>query len=191
MMIMRLFAQVTALCLALLMCTGCGAKKEAPEPGIGTEPVAAAASMEEEEAAAAAESAEEAEEDAAEEAAAPAEQEEAELSFEGNTAYARPEAVYLDENGKLAVKVTGRGYGFNGILPIRNGKIIVPFYADVKVGEKTVSWNSVSMGGGAITYTFDLTELPDEVILYSSDNKDEKFTFEAAPCITDGPPAEQ
>ena len=187
MLITRFFTQITALCLALIMCTGCGAKKEAPELNSSTETAAAAASTEEEAAAAEMESAEK----AAEETAAQDEQEEAELRFEGDTAYAKPAAVYLDENGKLTVQVAGRGYGFNGILPLRNGKIIVPFYADVKVGEKTVSWDSASIGGGAITYTYDLTELPDEVILYSSDNKDEQFTFDAAPCITDGAPAEQ
>ena len=186
-MIMKVFAQITALCLALIMCTGCGVKKETPELKSSAEPAAAAASIEEEAAAAETESAEE----EAEEAAAEDEQEEAELSFEGNTAYAKPAAVYLDENGKLNVKVAGRGYGFNGILPLRNGKLIIPFYADVKVGEKTVSWDSASIGGGAITYTYDLTELPDEVILYSSENKDEQFTFAAAPFITDGAPAEQ
>lgn len=183
MLIGRIFAQIAALCLALLMCTGCGAKKEAPALNSSAEPAAAAASIEEEAAAEETES--------AEEAAAPTEQEEAELGFEGNTAYAKPAAVYLDENGKLTVKVEGRGYGFNGILPIRNGKITIPFYADVKIGEKTVSWDSASIGGGAITYTYDLKELPDRIILYSSDNKAEQFTFDAEPYITDGAPAEQ
>ena len=182
-MIMSVFARFTAFCLALILCAGCGTKKEAPVLNSSAEPAVAAASIGEEAAAAETES--------AEEDAAPTEQEEAELRFEGDTAYAKPAAIYLDENGKLTVKVAGRGYGFNGMLPIRNGKIVVPFYADVKVGEKTVSWDSASIGGGSITYTYDLTELPDEVILYSSDSKDEKFTFEAAPYITDGAPAEQ
>ncbi len=139
-MIMSVFARFTALCLALIRCAGCGTKKEAPVLNSSAEPAVAAASIGEEAAAAETES--------AEEDAAPTEQEEAELRFEGDTAYAKPAAVYLDENGKLTVKVAGRGYGFNGMLPIRNGQIVVPFYADVKVGEKTVSWDSASIGGG-------------------------------------------
>ena len=66
MLIGRIFAQIAALCLALLMCTGCGAKKEAPALNSSAEPAAAAASIEEEAAAEETES--------AEEAAAPTEQ---------------------------------------------------------------------------------------------------------------------
>ena len=45
-MIMRVFAQFTALCLALIVCAGCGAKKEAPALNSSAEPAAAAARAE-------------------------------------------------------------------------------------------------------------------------------------------------
>ena len=126
-----------------------------------------------------------------EEADEPVEPEYITLSYDGNTASVTVDSVYLDEDGKLAVTLAGTGYSFNGILPFRNGSIVVPFRVDARIGASTYSWDTASFGSGTITYLFDVTELPEQVVLYSSDNRDEQFVFDAAPFIKDGPPADE
>lgn len=109
------------------------------------------------------------------------------LSYDGNTASVTVDSVCLAEDGKLAVALTGTGYTFNGILPIRNGKLVVPFGVDVEIGGTRYSWNTANFDGNIVTYFTDATELPDQIILYSNDNKDKEFTFDAAPFITGTP----
>ncbi len=178
---MKRFFVITALILVMCLFTGCQTEKAAADSSAGASasPVPAAS-----EAAAEAEAAEEqpAEEPAAEE------QEPVMLTYEGETARACVDSIYFDEDGRLAVVIAGQGYGFNKILPIRNGRIVMPFYADIRTAGTVHSWDSASISEGAITYLFDVAQLPEEVILYSADNKDEQFVFDAAPYILDEPP---
>lgn len=112
------------------------------------------------------------------------------LSYDGKTALARVTSVFLNEEGKLTVLVSGSGFGFNGMLSIRNNKIVVPFGADVRIGTNTYGWQTAQMGGETIMYYFDRSDMPDQVILYSNDNKDKQFVFDAKPFIQSSPSAE-
>ena len=182
---MRKTAVILALLLLLSLGTGCGAKRatvdisdggnlSAPVSG-STEPATG-------------------KDDTGklpEEADAPKEPEYVTLSYEGNTASVTVDSVFLDDDGKLSVALKGVGYSFNGILPFRNGSIVVPFGADIRIGETKYSWDTASFGSGTITYLFDAADLPEQIILYSSDNKDEQFTFDAAPFISDAPPVKE
>ena len=106
------------------------------------------------------------------------------LSYDGNSASVTVDSVFLDDDGKVSVVLKGTGYSFNGILPIRNGQLVVAFGVDALVGETRYSWHTASFENDTITYNTDATELPEQIVLYSNDNKDEEFTFEAGPFIT-------
>jgi len=181
---MRKIASVLVAALLLGLLAGCGTERasvdisdggdlSAPVSG-GTEPT---------------DNAEDAEPQ--EEADEPAEPEYVTLSYEGNTASVTVDSVYFDVEGKLTVMLKGTGYTFNGILPFRNGSVVIPFSADVQIGQTTYSRKTVTMGGGTVSFSYDVSELPEKIILYSNSDKDEKFTFDASPFITDGPPADE
>ena len=175
---MKRFIIITILVLAAILLTGCQAERATVDISDGGKDLAAPAP------AAAV---------TAEEPAIPDEQPEEEppaaepayvtLSFEGQGATAAVESICFEPDGRLAVTVTGSGYAFNKVLPLRNGKIIVPFSADLRTGGKTRPWDTVNFSEGTIKYLYDVSELPDEVILYSTDNEDEQFVFDAAPYI--------
>ncbi len=177
---------VAALCLG----AGCGTRKadvDMSDGGAALDPSPAAAKTE---AAGNADTEPEpSPEPAPEEEQAPPAQEPVTLRYEGESAAACVDSIYFDQDGRLAVVVAGQGYAFNKVLPIRNGKIVVPFYADIRTGGQTHSWDTASFGDGAITYLFNVKQLPEEVILYSADNRDEQFVFDAAPYIRAEAPA--
>ncbi len=182
---MKKTAIILALFLMLGLFTGCGAERVKVDISDGGD-LTAAAPEETQAVALPAEA-----EVLPEEESAPAEAETVSLSFEGNRASVTVDSVYVGDDGKLNVVLSGVGYSFNGILPFRNGRLVVPFNVDVRIGEKTYSWNTVNFGDGTNTYLFDVGKLPEQIILYSSDNEDEQFVLDAAPYITDTPPAEE
>lgn len=63
--------------------------------------------------------------------------------------------------------------GFGNVMHMRDGQIVVPIWAYVIKDGVKYSASSVSCdSSGVYTYMFDLAELPDEVYLYSVENKD-------------------
>ena len=108
------------------------------------------------------------------------------LQYEDNSASMSVKTVAIGDDGNLEVTLEGVGYGFNGMLPMRGGSMIIPFNAEVVVDGTTYSWNTASTGNGEIVFFYDITDIPDQIILYSADeNHDEKFTVDAAPYIAE------
>lgn len=184
---MKRILVIIALILAVILLTGCGTEKASMDISDGGDLAAPAAA---EQAEAETPDPQPAEEPAAEEPTAeepaPAAPAVVTLTYEGESASAVPESICFEPDGRLAVTVKGQGFAFNKTLPLRNGKIVVPFSADVRMGGNTYSWDTASFSDGAIKYLFDLSELPEEVILYSIDRRDEQFVFDAAPFIVAG-----
>ena len=170
---MKRMAMVLVLLLLMSLITGCGAQKTNSVTGSDGEPAPAGqdaatkTDMEETE-------------------AQPEEAEYVTLTFEENTASAAVDSVFL-QDGKIMVKIKGTGFAFDGVLPMRDGQLMIPYDVDIQTGETTLSWYNANVKAGAITYYFEQTEWPEQIILYSSDNKEEKFVFDAAPFITETP----
>ena len=101
------------------------------------------------------------------------------LRYGDETASVTVESVSIGDDGKLTVTLAGTGYGFNGVLPMRNGSMVIPFSADVTVNGETRSWSSASVSGGTVTFVYDVSALPQEVVVYSADRADETYTFDA------------
>lgn len=126
-------------------------------------------------------------EEVSEEPSEPVEQPEPEhetfsLSYKGNNASMYVDSYYFDEEegGNLRVVLAGTGYVFNGVIPFENNSLVVPFYTDVVVGESTISWNNVTFGGGELSFLFDTKSAPDQVIVYSLDDKDNKVVVDGS-----------
>lgn len=182
---MKKTAVILSLLLLLGLGTGCGAERATVDISDGGDLTTALPNEAE------AETVSTDGENLSAEESAPAEPEYVTLSYEGNTASVTVDSVFLEEDGRLAVMLKGTGYSFNGILPFRNGKLVVPFSADIRIGENMYSWDTANFDSGTITYLFDVAEMPEQIILYSSDNEDVQFVFDALPFISDAPPVKE
>ena len=108
------------------------------------------------------------------------------LQFEEDSASMSVKSVAFGDDGNLEVTLEGTGYGFNGILPMRGGSMVIPFNADVVVGGTTYSWDMASTGNGEIVFSYNITDLPEQIVLYSADeNHEEKVTIDAAQYIAE------
>jgi len=104
------------------------------------------------------------------------------LAYEGDSATMSVKSMVIGDDGHLEVTLEGTGYGFNGVVPIVGGQIVIPFNADVIVNGTTFSWEGASIGDGELVFSYAATDLPEQIILYSSDeNNGEKFTIDAPP----------
>ena len=111
------------------------------------------------------------------------------LAYKGNTAKMAVKAVFPGEENLLSVQLVGSGYAFDGVFPMENNKLVLPFVADVVVNGTTFSWKGASFGSGELTYSYDTGDMPEKIVLYSIDNEAVKFTVDAAPYITESPAA--
>ena len=104
------------------------------------------------------------------------------LQYEGDSATMSVKSMVIGDDGHLEVTLEGTGYGFNGVVPIVGGQIVIPFNADVIVNGTTFLWEGASIGDGELVFSYAATDLPEQIILYSSDeNNGEKFTIDAPP----------
>ncbi|MBO4484392.1 MAG: hypothetical protein J5738_03280 [Lachnospiraceae bacterium] len=98
------------------------------------------------------------------------------LNSEHGTEWAEVESIQIGEDGKLVVVLIGEGSGFNNILQMRDGKIIIPFSAEVTVNGKTYHTDRTTLQTGKLIAHFDLGVLPDSVTFSSVDEPDKKYT---------------
>ena len=104
------------------------------------------------------------------------------LQYEGDSATMSVKSMVIGDDGHLQVTLEGTGYGFNGVVPIVGGQLVIPFNADVVVSGTTFSWEGASIGNGEIVFSYAATDLPEQIILYSSDESSgEKITIDAPP----------
>lgn len=98
------------------------------------------------------------------------------LNKDHGTSWAEVESIQIGEDGKLVIVLIGEGSGFDNILEMRNGKIIIPFAAEVTVNGKTYKTDRVTLQTGRLVAHFDISELPDSVTFSSVDEPEKKFT---------------
>ena len=91
-----------------------------------------------------------------------------ELTFENKTARIEVTDVSFNDEGELTVKIESEAiYG----APIRNGSIVIPYQAKVKVDGEEISWHTVDIATGSLRFTYHATELPDSLVLFSYGNE--------------------
>ncbi len=100
------------------------------------------------------------------------------LKFEDRTAHVNVGAINFDAAGKLMVTIEGAGMG--GILPMRDGKIVVPFIADIVVDGKMMGWEKVDMSRDKFVFHYNTNKKPEKVILFSRDHGDLKYAYDVA-----------
>ena len=132
------------------------------------------------------ETSEESEEASAESSAEESEPEEVHesfsLSYKGNDASMYVDSYYFDaeDDGNLRVVLVGTGYVFNGVIPFENNSLVVPFYAEVVIGGETYSWISVTFGGGELSFLFETKSAPEQVNVFSIEDKDNKVVVDGS-----------
>jgi len=89
------------------------------------------------------------------------------VSFESSVYYVSIGEISFDENGNRTVEIVGEGLG--EVLPFRNGGMIVPIQASMVSGssEQLFDWTSASTSLGSIVFSFDTTDEPEFVYVYS------------------------
>ena len=189
---MKKYLIVLILVLAVVLCTGCEERKvvDISDGGKGTVETASDQTDETEEKIdkevseeASSEQSDEIAEESSEENSEPEEVHESfSLSYKGNTASMYVDSYYFDaeEDGNLRVVLTGTGYVFNGVIPFENNSLVVPFYTEVVVDEVTYSWISVTFGGEHLSFLFDIKKAPDQVSVFSIEDKDNKITVDGS-----------
>ena len=87
------------------------------------------------------------------------------VSFEGSVYYVSIGEISFDESGNRTVEIVGAGIG--EVLPFRNGEMIVPIQASMESGGQSFDWISASTSRGSIVFTFETTDEPEFVYVYS------------------------
>ncbi len=73
--------------------------------------------------------------------------------------------------------VTIEAAGIGSVIPIRNNKLIVPVQASIVAFGETYEWTQVSTTADSLTFTFDTTADPQQIVLYPFGGEDDESAW--------------
>ncbi len=108
---------------------------------------------------------------------------EATLYFEGKSASIWIANIAFNDYGKLIVSLAGDG--INGEIPVRDNRMIAQYQANIVVDSTEYQWEALriiyatdNVTMNQYAYTFSVSKMPDQVILYSYDEKQVRHAYD-------------
>ena len=98
------------------------------------------------------------------------------LNADHGTKWAEVEGIKTDSDGKIVVILVGEGAGFDGVLNMRNGSLVMPFEIKVILGGKVYTADKNTTQTERFVAHFDLTGMPDAVSVSSADEPEKVFS---------------
>jgi hypothetical protein len=109
----------------------------------------------------------------------PAEGDIVNVKFEDNAYTVHIGEIAGNDRGNITVELLGEGIG--GVLPLRNGEVIIPVAMQILSGGKTVEYESCSVNSNSYLFRFPTSAMPEQIRVYGNDGTNSSTaTFDAA-----------
>jgi hypothetical protein len=102
----------------------------------------------------------------------------AEVKFEDETYTVHIGEIAKNDEGNITVKLLGER--INGIIPMRNGNLILPIGMEILAGGKTIGYKGASVNEKFYLYKFETSVMPERITVYGNDGTNKsRVTFDA------------